>query len=124
MAEIPPPRFLTDEDFNRDILTGLLTRRPGVDVVRVQDHGLSQAPDPEVLEWPARDGRVVLTHDANTMVGFATARVRAGLPMPGLVVVRQTLTISQAIDEPLILAGAGTEEDFKNQVYFVPLGPG
>jgi predicted nuclease of predicted toxin-antitoxin system len=122
VSAFSPPKFLTDEDFNRDILTGLLARDPSVDVVRVQDHDLSQAPDPDVLESAARGGRVVLTHDANTMVGFAVARVQAGLPMPGLVMVRQTLTISQAIDELLILAGAGTEEDFKDQVYFVPLG--
>jgi hypothetical protein len=45
-------RFLIDEDFDNDILRGVLRRRPTVDIVRVQDVGLSGAADPAVLEWP------------------------------------------------------------------------
>ena len=52
--------FLTDEDFNGRILRGLLLRRPGLDVVRVQDVGLQGAPDPAVLEWAAQHPRVLL----------------------------------------------------------------
>jgi hypothetical protein len=46
-------RFLADEDFNNDLLRALRRRRPAVDVVRVQDVGLSGPPDPAVLAWPA-----------------------------------------------------------------------
>jgi hypothetical protein len=47
-------RLATDEDFNNRILRGLLRRMPDLDVVRVQDVGLSGSEDPEVL-----DGRQV-----------------------------------------------------------------
>ena len=43
-------RLLADENFNNDIVRGLLRRRPDLDVVRVQDVGLSGAEDPSVLE--------------------------------------------------------------------------
>jgi hypothetical protein len=42
--------LLLDEDFDNDILRGVLRKRPGVDVVRVQDVGLIGAPDPDVPE--------------------------------------------------------------------------
>ncbi|MBI1915391.1 MAG: hypothetical protein HYS12_11740 [Planctomycetes bacterium] len=38
---------------NGDILRGLYRRRPDLDVVRVQDVGLSATPDPDVLAWAA-----------------------------------------------------------------------
>ncbi len=57
-------RFLADENFNNAILRGLLRRKPDIDIVRVQDVGLSGASDPEILAWAAREDRLVLTHDA------------------------------------------------------------
>ena len=40
-----------DENFNNDILRGLLRRNPSLDIVRIQDVGLSSADDPTVLAW-------------------------------------------------------------------------
>ena len=115
------PKFLSDEDFNGDILRGLLAREKSLDVVRAQDSGLEETPDPEVLEWASQNHRVVLTHDAGTMIGFANRRVEAGLEMAGVVVVQQTLPIGQAIDELQYIALAGTAEDFANRIIRVPL---
>jgi hypothetical protein len=39
-------RFAADENFNGDIVRGLLRRNPKLDIVRVQDVGLSGADDP------------------------------------------------------------------------------
>jgi hypothetical protein len=44
-------RLAADENFNNDIVRGLLRREPGLDIVRIQDVGLSGADDPTVLEW-------------------------------------------------------------------------
>ena len=56
-------RVATDENFDGKVLRALLTRLPELDVVRVQDSEVSMASDPEVLEWAAREGRVLLTRD-------------------------------------------------------------
>jgi predicted nuclease of predicted toxin-antitoxin system len=58
-------RLAADENFNADIVRGLLRRLPDLDIVRVQDAGLSGADDTAVLEWAAREGRIVLTHDVS-----------------------------------------------------------
>ena len=42
-------RLLSDENFNGDIVRGLLLRQPDLDILRVQDVGLSGADDPNVL---------------------------------------------------------------------------
>ena len=43
-------RFLADENFNNQIVRGVLRQRPDIDIVRVQDVGLSGVDDPSILE--------------------------------------------------------------------------
>jgi predicted nuclease of predicted toxin-antitoxin system len=54
-------RLLADENFNGSIIRGLVHRQPEIDLVRVQDVGLSGADDHAVLAGAARAGRVLLT---------------------------------------------------------------
>jgi len=67
-------RIGADENFNGAIVRGMLRRQPVLDLVRIQDIGLSAITDPELLEWAAREQRVVLTHDVTTLRQFAYAR--------------------------------------------------
>ena len=117
------PRFLADENFDGPIYRGLLAREPTLNLIRVQDVGLMQTPDPDILEWAAGDGRVLLTQDRQTIPGFALDRVAAGVPMPGVAVIRPNTPIGQAIDEILMLALASDESDFRDRVWYVPLTP-
>lgn len=114
-------RFLTDEDFDNDILRGIVLRLPDLDIVRVQDVGLLGKSDPVILEWAAREKRVLLTHDIRTMRRHAYARLEAGLSMPGVFVVPQALPIAQAITEVLLLAECSVEGEWEGQVRFLPL---
>ena len=114
-------KFLTDADFDNDILRGLLRRKPNLDIVRVQNEGLRTADDPTILEWAANERRVLLTHDVNTMTAHAYARLKAELPMPGIFVVPQTLVISHAIEDLLLIAECSTEGEFEGQVIYLPL---
>jgi predicted nuclease of predicted toxin-antitoxin system len=77
-------KLLSDEDFNGRIVRGLLRRFPTLDLVRVQDVGLTESHDTQVLAWAAQENRLVLTHDFATMVDFAYGRVADGLEMPAL----------------------------------------
>ncbi len=47
-------QFLANENFNNQIVRGVLRRNPDVDLVRVQDVGLSEADDPTVGRCDAR----------------------------------------------------------------------
>lgn len=90
-------RLLSDHNFSGRILRGLIRRLPGLDVLRASDVGLAAAIDPIVLEWAALEGRVLLTHDINTIPAFASARIKSGLPMPGVFVVASEMPIGGAI---------------------------
>jgi predicted nuclease of predicted toxin-antitoxin system len=115
-------RMLTDFDFNGRIVRGVVRQRPGFDVIRVQDIGLAEdTPDPEILEWAARNDRIVLTHDRNTMVGFAYNRVAAGDPMPGVLIVDNSAPIGQIIDDLLLIDDITPHAEWADRVEYLPL---
>jgi predicted nuclease of predicted toxin-antitoxin system len=114
-------RLLSDENFNGDIVRGLLLRRPGLDLVRVQDVGLETAEDPDILVWAAEHSRIILTHDGATMPDFSYMRVLAGEPMPGLFVVPDRLPVRQAIDELLLIDACSEQAEWAGLVLYLPL---
>lgn len=111
----------TDEDFNNRILRGLLRRRPRLDIVRVQDVGLAGRSDAEVLEWAAREGRVLLTHDMTTMKRYVDERIAAELSMPGVFEVSQQTHIAQAIEDIILIAECSLDGEWDGQIRFLPL---
>ena len=113
--------ILTDEDFDGRLTSALLARVPGLDLVRVQDTGLMHTPDPDILAWAAGEFRIVLTHDRNTMTGFASVRVKSSQPMPGLFVVDRQASFGQILNDLEAMAAASDMDDWRDQITFVPL---
>ncbi len=114
-------RFAADENFNNDIVRGVRRRNPAVDIVRVQDAGLSAKDDPAILEWAAQSGRIVLTHDVATMTRYAYDRVREGKPMPGVFEVGRHVPTGVAIEEIVLLAECSLDDEWQGQVRYLPL---
>lgn len=114
-------RFVSDENFNNDIVRGLLRRNPNLDIVRIQDVGLRGEEDPVILEWAANEERILLTHDAATMTNFAYERVRAELPMPGVIEVPDDLSIGTSIEDILLIAEFSNTNELKSRIVYLPL---
>jgi Domain of unknown function (DUF5615) len=112
-------KFLADENFKFAIVRGLKRRNPELDIVRIQEVGLDGVDDPTVLAWAADEQRVLLTHDVRTITRYAYERLADGLPMPGVVEVRQDAPIGQAIEDILLLSDF--EDECENQIRYVPL---
>lgn len=113
-------RLLSDEDLNDRIVRGLRRLEESIDIVCVREVGLTGKHDSEVLAWAAAENRVLLTHDAATMIRFAYLRISENLPMPGLVAISQFAAIGDVIDDIAVLAGASTEGEWAGQVIYVP----
>jgi hypothetical protein len=101
-------RFAADENLNNDIVRGLFRRKPELDIIRIQDAGLSGSTDQTVLEWCADSGRVLLTHDVSTITNHAYARVSAGKTMPGVFEISRNIPLGVAIEDISCLRNAAS----------------
>ncbi len=113
--------LLFDENFNQRIVRGLERRIPGLDGVTVQSMGLSGASDPELLEWAAKNHRVLVTHDVNTVVEFASERIRVDVQCSGVVIVPRRVPVGQAIEEIELLNDCAEQTDLLNRIVYLPL---
>jgi hypothetical protein len=115
------PRFLADHDLNEHIVAGVLRRAPPVEFIRTREVGLRDHPDPEVLEYAASHGLIVVSHDVNTMPAHAYERLAAGQSLAGLVMVPQSVPVGEVIDDLMLIWSSSEAEEWEGQVAFLPL---
>lgn len=114
-------RLLADENFNGDIVRGLLLRMPGLDLVRIQDLGLSGLDDSSVLSWAADNHRIILTHDRATLPAFAYELMNAGNNLAGVFVLNDRYPVGQAIDQILLIIESSEQSDWVGRVFYLPI---
>jgi hypothetical protein len=114
-------RLLADESFNGRAVRGLLLRNPSLDLVRVQDVGMSGRSDLEILAWAAENDRIVLTHDLATMPAYAFSLVTAGDRMRGLFALSSRCPVRIAIQEILLMDECSEQAEWNGRVVYLPV---
>ena len=114
-------RFLADENFNNHIIRGLRLKNKNIDIVRIQEIGLSGADDPTILDYALKANRVLLTHDLETIPKFAYERIEAGLKIPAIILAKKDLLIAQVIDEILLIYECCDEIELKGKIFYLPI---
>lgn len=112
-------RLLADHDFNDAIRIGLVRRQPQLDILTVRGLGMQRAPDDALLAFAAAEGLLFITHDRNTLIGILRGRERQGLPVPGVVVVQQSLSVGTAIEALELVCLVATLEELWGGVYYI-----
>jgi len=105
-------RILTDENIDGDVISGVLRR--GADVE------LAGAADPDILEWAANEGWILLTHDRKTVPRFARDRQSAKLPMTGVFMIPPELSLGEQIEDLVQIAGCSDTADWNGQHVYMP----
>ena len=114
-------RFVSDENFNGDIIRGLMRRHPTLDLLRVQDVGLVGADDPTILAWAADNHRILLTHDRATLPDFAYTRIENHQQMSGVFIFNNRYPVRAAIDELLMMHQCSETSEWEGMVVYLPL---
>jgi predicted nuclease of predicted toxin-antitoxin system len=60
-------RFLSEENIDSNIVQGLRSREPAIDILDVKTAGLRRDSDPDLLDIAAEQGRILITYDRNTI---------------------------------------------------------
>lgn len=96
-------RFQADADLKHAIIAGVLRRAAGVDFQRAEAGPLEGLDDRVVLALAADEGRVLVSHDQNTMEGHFREFIRTR-NSPGLILIPQRrVNIGQAIESLVLI---------------------
>ena len=71
--------------------------------------------------WNGQHLQVLLTHDVATITHYATERIEAELPMPGVFEVNSNLPIGSTIEDILLLAECSVNGEWEGQIRYLPL---
>ena len=113
-------RFLADEDLDTDIINGLRSREPAIDILDVKNANLRGTKDPVLLELAAEQDRILITYDRNTMTRCFRERMATGKLTPGVFILPQQESAIGGIIEWLLLVWTASEaEEWRNQIMYV-----
>ena len=113
-------RFQADADLNQIILLATIRREPIIDFQTATAAGLAGLSDMEVLNIAARDGRLLITHDQKTMPRHF-AEFQMTKTSPGVLVVPQHLSVTDVVEDLLLVWTATEAEEWINRICFLPL---
>jgi predicted nuclease of predicted toxin-antitoxin system len=106
-----------DEHVHRAISLGLRLR--GVDVLTVQEDGLTATPDSLLLDRALKLQRVMFSQDQDFLVE-AHHRQVANIPFAGVIYARQLVAVGNCIHDLEIIAKASDPQDLANRVEYIP----
>jgi hypothetical protein len=108
-----------DENVARQITTGL--RQRNVEVLTVQEDGLTSFPDPIILDRATELQRLLFTQDQD-FLAEANRRQAEGISFSGVIYARKSLvSIGVCVRDLELIAKACELEEFANRVQYLPL---
>jgi hypothetical protein len=113
-------KYQADADLDGRILRGLRRVAPEIDIRTAVESELQGLPDPEVLRISANTGRILVTQDRRTMPAHFT-RYTALAPSPGVVLLRDAIPISTAIEELILIWTASEAVEWVGRLVWIPL---
>ena len=95
-------------------------RRRGIDVLTCREDGTATLDDEPLLEHATRLGRILFSQDED-LLEIAHRWIREGRSFAGLAYAHQRrISIGGAIDDLELLSKAGSPEDLRDRVEFLP----
>jgi hypothetical protein len=111
--------FQADNDLRKAIVRGVIRREAQVDFRSAQTARLNGVPDYEVLVMAARAGRILVSHDFQTMPGHFR-QFTQHTSSPGVLLIRQDLPVGQAVESLLLIWEVSKPGDWENRLCLVP----
>jgi hypothetical protein len=112
--------YQADADLDGRILRGLRRVAPEIDIRSATAAGLEGRPDPEVLRIAAESRRILVSQDRRTMPAHF-ARFSATAESPGVILLREAVSIAVAIEELVLIWSASDLDEWRGRLVWIPL---
>jgi hypothetical protein len=114
---------LLDENISPAVRNQLLFHEPSLQVACIGDkaapaYGTS---DEKILKWIEQTGQILVSRNRRTMPVHLQKHLAAGGSIPGMLLLRRRTSMSELIEELLLIWHASHPEEFQNTIRYVPL---
>ncbi|AOW98764.1 MULTISPECIES: DUF5615 family PIN-like protein [Moorena] len=115
--------YLLDEHIPLSYRTQMLRRYPQLKVWAIGDPNTPPkgTSDPDILRWCEDNGFILVTNNRKTMPVHLKDHLAAGLHVPGIFIINEDMSMGQIMEELIIIAEASIEDEYKDQISFMPL---
>jgi hypothetical protein len=121
-----PLTFLLDEQLRGVLWTAIQHHNarggPPIDAVRVGDPPDLPVgtPDPDILLWAEREGRILISRDWGTMPGHLRQHLQAGHHPLGLLLIHASCRLQALLAQMALIAHASDPADYFDQIDYIP----
>lgn len=115
------PRFQADNDLRASIRTGALRREPAIDFQSAYAAKLEGVHDPEVLRLAATQGRILISHDENSMPGHFRDFLENGSRSAGVFMAPQGAPTIAVIESILLIWIVSEADEWVDRIVWLPL---
>lgn len=96
-------RFQADNDLRSSIRNGVIRREPAIDFQSARTLQLDGVEDTTVLRLAAQQGRILVSHDRNTLPAHFHRFLAEGNRSPGPMLVSQDARLAVVIDSLVLI---------------------
>jgi hypothetical protein len=115
------PRFQADNDLRSSIRRGVLRREPSIDFQSAAALGLEGVHDSEVLRLCSEQGRILITHDENSMPLHFRDFLSDGESSAGVLIVPQSAAVGLVIESIVMVWTATEANEWRDLLVWLPL---
>jgi hypothetical protein len=98
-----------------------LRREPSVGFQSAHADHLDGVPDPEVFRLAAAQGRILISHDENSMPGHFGDFLRKGGRSPSVLIMPQGAPVGRVIESIVLMWIASEAEEWIGRIVWLPL---
>jgi hypothetical protein len=96
-------------------------REPAIDFLSARSAGLDGVLDPEALRLASARGRILVSHDENSMPAHFRNFIDCGNSNPGVLTVPQGCPVGRVIESILLIWIASEAEEWIDRIVWLPL---
>ena len=115
--------YLLDENLPPLYKVQLLRRQSDLIVWMIGEPGVPPTGtlDPEILLWCEINNFILVTNNRSSMPVHLAEHLAQGHHIPGIFVLRPRAEIGQVLDDLILIALAGNENEYQDRIVHIPL---
>lgn len=116
-------KYLMDENVDIAYCKQMRRRKPDLTIRAIGEPGIppKKTPDPEILLWCEAYNFILVTNNRASMPVHLADHINQGRHIPGIFILNSDLSIGQNINELVLITECSFENEYQDQIIFLPL---